>query len=77
MACWQRSWQLTHPPAAARLRRTDRNTTKASVAATAALPAAAVMVMINAAVAKKCPADRPNTTITTRTANASPPAGRA
>jgi len=77
MACWQRSWQLTHPPVTARLRRTDRNTAKASVAATTALPAATVIVIISAAVAKKCPAIRPNTTKTTKATDAIAPAGRA
>ena len=53
MACWQRNWQLTQPPATARLRRTDRNAAKASAAATAAPPAAAVIARISAAVSRE------------------------
>ena len=77
MACWQRNWQLTHPPAAARLRRTDRNTANATAAATAAPPAATAIATVSAAPSKKCPTCRLNTRSTTSTTTAILPAGRA
>jgi hypothetical protein len=77
MACWQRSWQLTHPPAAARLRRIDRNAANATAAATAAPPAATVIATVSAAASKKCPTCRPNTRSTTSTTAAILLAGRA
>jgi hypothetical protein len=77
MACWQRNWQPTHPPAAARLRRTDMNAAKASTAATDATPAATVIAAISAAVSKKCRTERPNTTSATRRSRAILLAGRA
>ena len=77
MACWQRSWQLTHPPAAARRRRTDRNTVNATAAATAAPPAAIAIATNSAAESRKCPAGRPNTRNTTSNSAAILIAGRA
>ena len=38
MACWHRSWQETHPPASARLRRTERKDTYTAAEAAAAPP---------------------------------------
>jgi hypothetical protein len=52
MACWQRNWQLTQPPAAARRRRTDMKITKASAAATTAPAAATVTAITRAALSK-------------------------
>jgi hypothetical protein len=77
MACWHRSWQLTHPPAAARRRRTDRNTVNATAAASAAPPTAIAIPMISAVEARKCPAERPNTTNTTSNSAVILNAGRA
>jgi hypothetical protein len=53
MACWQRNWQLTQPPAAARRRRVDANAAKASAAATAATAVATVTAAMKAAVSRK------------------------
>ena len=53
MACWQRNWQLTQPPAAARRRRVDMKIAKTSAAATAAPTAATVTAVATAAVLKK------------------------
>jgi len=77
MACWQRSWQLTHPPAAARRRRTDRNIVNATAAATAATATATAIATNSAAESRKCPADRPNTRNTTSSSAAILLAGRA
>jgi hypothetical protein len=77
IACWQRSWQLTHPPAAARLCRTDRNIVNATAAATAATATAAAIAASSAAESRKCPADRPNTRNITSNSAAMPLAGRA
>ncbi len=77
MACWHRSWQLTHPPAAARRRCTDRNTANATAAATAAPPTATAIATISAAASKTCVADRPNTRNTTSNRAAILLAGRA
>jgi hypothetical protein len=77
MACWHRSWQLTHPPAAARRRRTDRNMVNATAAATAATATATAIATKSAAESRKCPADRPNTTNTTSSSAAILLAGRA
>jgi hypothetical protein len=77
MACWQRNWQLTHPPAAARRRRTDKNAAKARTDKTAATPAPTVTAITTAAVSRKCPTERPNTTSTTRRSSAILLAGRA
>ncbi|MFZ0185378.1 MAG: hypothetical protein WAL72_00325 [Streptosporangiaceae bacterium] len=77
MACWHRSWQLTHPPAAARRRRTDRNIVNATAAATAATATATTIATNSAAESTKCPADRPNTRNTTSSSAAILLAGRA
>jgi hypothetical protein len=77
MACWQRSWHLTHPPAAARRRRTDRNIVNATAAATAATATATAIATNSAAESRKCPADRPNTRNTTSNSAAILLAGRA
>jgi hypothetical protein len=77
MACWHRSWQLTHPPAAARRRRTDRNIVNATAAATAATATAVAIPTISAVEATKCPADRPNAINTTSSSAAILNAGRA
>jgi hypothetical protein len=53
MACWQRNWQLTQPPAAARRRRADMKIAKTSAATTAVPTAATVTAMMTAAVLKK------------------------
>ena len=53
MACWQRNWQLTHPPAAARRRRADLKVATASAAAPAAPTVATVTAVMRAAVLKK------------------------
>ncbi len=52
MACWQRNWQLTQPPAAARRRRTDMQVAKASAAATAAPAVPTVTAITRAALSK-------------------------
>jgi hypothetical protein len=54
MACWQRNWQLTQPPAAARRRRVDMKVAKTSAAVTAAPPVATVTAITRSAVLKKC-----------------------
>jgi hypothetical protein len=77
MACWHRSWQLTHPPAAARRRRTDRNMVNATAAATAATATATAIATKSAAESRKCPADLPNTRNTTSSSAAILLAGRA
>jgi len=77
IACWHRSWQLTHPPAAARRRRTDRNIVNATAAATAATATAIPIATSSAAESRKCPADRPNTRNTTSNSAAILLAGRA
>jgi hypothetical protein len=48
MACWHRNWQLTHPPATARRRRTARNIVNATAAATAATATATAITMNSA-----------------------------
>jgi hypothetical protein len=53
MACWQRNWQLTQPPPAARRRRVDMNAVKTSTAAMAAAPVVTVATARNAAVSRK------------------------
>jgi hypothetical protein len=53
MACWQRNWQLTHPPAVAWRRRADLKVAKASAAAPAAPTVATVTAIMRAAVLKK------------------------
>ena len=53
MACWQRNWQLTQPPAAARRRRVDMKVAKTSATATAAPAVATVTAATRAAVSKK------------------------
>jgi len=53
MACWQRNWQLTQPPAAARRRRVDRKAANTDVAATAATPVATATAAMTAAVSRK------------------------
>ena len=77
MACWHRNWQLTHPPAAARRRRTDRNIVNAAAAATAATATAIAIPTISALEARKCPAGRPNAINTTSNSAAILNAGRA
>jgi hypothetical protein len=77
IACWQRNWQLTQPPAAACRRRIDKNTTYASTAATTAAPTVTATATSSPAASKKWPACRPNTTNTTRRNAASLIAGRA
>jgi hypothetical protein len=53
MACWQRNWQLTQPPADARRRRVDINDANTSTAAMAAPPVATVAATTKAAVSRK------------------------
>jgi hypothetical protein len=77
MACWQRNWQLTHPPAAARRRRTDLNVAKASTATPAAPTVTTVTAVIRAAVVKKWLTGTANTSHATNTMAASRLAGRA
>jgi hypothetical protein len=77
MACWHRSWQLTHPPVTARRRRTDRNIVNATAAATAATATATATATNSAAESRRCPADRPNTRNTTSNTPAILIAGRA
>jgi len=77
MACWQRNWQVTQPPAAARRRRTDMKTATASAAEMAAPAMATVTATVSAAVSKKRPAGRANTSHATATMAASQTAGRA
>jgi hypothetical protein len=77
MACWQRNWQLTHPPVAARRCRTDRNIVNATAAASAAPPTAIAIAANSAAESRKCPIDRPNTRNTTSNTAAILIAGRA
>jgi hypothetical protein len=77
MACWQRNWQLTQPPAAARRRRTDIKTAKTSAAATTAPTAATVAAVARAAVLKKWLTRPANSSHATNTIAASRLAGRA
>jgi hypothetical protein len=67
MACWQRNWQVTQPPASARRRRAGTEAAKTSAAATAAAAKATVTATIRAAVSKKCTVGFPKATKTTRT----------
>jgi len=77
MACWQRNWQLTHPPAAARRRRIDMKVAKTSAAVTAAPTAATVTAIMTAAVLKKWLTGTANTSHATATMASSRLAGRA
>jgi hypothetical protein len=77
MACWQRNWQLTQPPAAARRRRVDIKIAKTSAAATAAPTVATVTVIARAAVLKKWLTGVANTSHATAAMAASRLAGRA
>ena len=77
MACWQRNWQLTQPPAAARRRRVDMQVAKTSAAATAAPAVAAVTATLRAAVSRKWLTGRENTSHATIMMAASRLAGRA
>jgi len=77
IACWQRNWQLTQPPATARRRRVDMKAAKASAAATAAPAVAAVSATARAAVAKKWLTGLANTSHATARMTASQLAGRA
>ena len=77
MACWQRNWQLTHPPAAARRRRADLKVAKASAATPAAPTVATVTAVMRAAVLKKWLTGLANTSQATNTMAASRLAGRA
>jgi hypothetical protein len=77
MACWQRNWQLTQPPAAARRRRTDMKVAKNSAAPTAAQAVAAVTATMSAAVSKKWLTGPENTSQATTMMAASRLAGRA
>ena len=77
MACWQRNWQLTHPPAAARRRRADLKVAKASAATPAAPTVATVTAVMRAAVLKKWLTGTANTSHATNTMAASRLAGRA
>ncbi len=77
MACWQRNWQLTQPPAAARRRRADITIAKTSTAATAAPTAATVTAIRKAAVLKKWLTGTANTSHATATMASSRLAGRA
>ncbi len=77
MACWQRNWQLTQPPAAARRRRTDMKVAKASAAATAAPAVATITAVTRAAVSKKWLTGPAKTSHATSTMAASRLAGRA
>jgi hypothetical protein len=52
MACWQRNWQFTQPPAAARRCRVEAKAAKASAATTAAPPVAARQATRMAAVSR-------------------------
>jgi hypothetical protein len=53
MACWQRNWQLTQPPAAARRRRVDITAASTSAVATAAPAITTVSATATAAVSRK------------------------
>ena len=77
MACWQRNWQLTHPPAAARRRRADLNVAKASAATPAAPTVTTVTAVTRAVVLKKWLTGTANTSHATNTMAASRLAGRA
>lgn len=77
MACWQRNWQLTQPPAAARRRRVDMKVAKTSAAATDAPTVAAVTAIATVAVSKKWLTGAANTSQVTKTMAASQLAGRA
>jgi hypothetical protein len=77
MACWQRNWQLTQPPAAARRRRVDMKAAKTSAAATAAPAVATVTAATRAAVSKKWLTGLEKTSQATTMMTASPLAGRA
>ena len=77
MACWQRNWQLTQPPAAARRRRIDMKVAKTSAAVTAAPTAATVTAIMTAAVLKKWLTGTANTSHATATMASSRLAGRA
>ena len=77
MACWQRNWQLTQPPAAARRRRVDMKIAKTSAAATAAPAAATVTAIMTAAVLKKWLTGTAKTSHATATMASSRLAGRA
>lgn len=77
MACWQRNWQLTQPPADARRRRVDMNAANTSAAAMAAPPVATVAATTQAAVPRKWPAGSENTSSAPISRAANQPAGRA
>ena len=77
MACWQRNWQLTQPPAAARRRRVDIKAAKTSAAATTAPAAATVTATMTAAVLKKWLTGTAKTSHATATMASSQLAGRA
>jgi hypothetical protein len=77
MACWQRNWQLTQPPAAARRRRVDMKAAKTSAAATAAPAVATVIAAARAVVPKKWLTGLANTSHATTRMAASRLAGRA
>jgi len=77
MACWQRNWQLTQPPAAARRRRVDMKVAKTSAAATAAPAVAAATATTRAAVSRKWLTGPENTSHATIMMAASRLAGRA
>jgi len=77
MACWQRNWQLTQPPAAARRRRVDMKVATTSATATAAPAVATVTAATRAAVSKKWLTGLEKTSQATTMMAASPLAGRA
>jgi len=77
MACWQRNWQLTQPPAAARRRRVDMKIATTSAAVTAAPAAATVTAVMSVAVLKKWLTGVANTSHATNTMAARRLPGRA
>ncbi len=77
MACWQRNWQPTHPPAAARRRRVDSKAANTSTAATAATPVATATATMRAAVSRKWLTGLENTSHPTISMTANMLAGRA
>jgi len=59
MACWHCSWHETHPPASARLRRTERKATYTPTAAAAAPPSTMASDMIRPTTLNRCAVSAP------------------
>ena len=77
MACWQRNWQVTQPPAAARRRLTEVKVATATAAATAATVATTSTAVARAAVLRKWRAGTAKTSHATKIMATSRLAGRA